>query len=144
MASRIRLGRETPGSETGTVLSLAARPVAGSDRDRPRRPRQGRNRLRWLIKENIRVEGKRDIQTKVMTTLFALFAEVERDPISEHTREGLARAKSSGRKLGRPKGSLGVSRLDGKEDEIRRLPRAGRLQDGQRQDHRSVPDRTAF
>ena len=30
------------------------------------------------LKENIRVEGKRDIQTKVMTTLFALFAEVER------------------------------------------------------------------
>ena len=43
------------------------------------------------LKENIRVEGKRDIQTKVMTTLFALFAEVERDLISERTREGLAR-----------------------------------------------------
>ena len=72
------------------------------------------------LKENIRVEGKRDIQTKVMTTLFALFAEVERDLISERTREGLTRARSSGRKLGRPKGSLDVSRLDGKEDEIRR------------------------
>ena len=71
------------------------------------------------LKENIRVEGKRDIQTKVMTTLFALFAEVERDLISERTREGLAKARASGRKLGRPKGSLGVSRLDGKEDEIR-------------------------
>ena len=68
------------------------------------------------LKENIRVDGKRDIQTKVMTTtLFALFAEVERDLISERTREGLARARSSGRKLGRPKGLLGVSRLDGKE-----------------------------
>ena len=65
------------------------------------------------LKENIRVEGKRDIQTKVMTTLFALFAEVERDLISERTREGLAKARASGRKLGRPKGSLGVSRLDG-------------------------------
>ena len=63
------------------------------------------------LKENIRVEGKRDIQTKVMTTLFALFAEVERDLISERTREGLAEARASGRKLGRPKGSLGVSRL---------------------------------
>ena len=70
------------------------------------------------LKENIRVEGKRDIQTKVMTTLFA---EVERDLISERTREGLAKARASGRKLGRPKGSLGVSRLDGKEDEIRRF-----------------------
>ena len=73
------------------------------------------------LKENIRVEGRRDIQSKVMTTLFALFAEVERDLISERTREGLARARASGRKLGRPKGSLGVSRLDGKEDEIERL-----------------------
>ena len=46
------------------------------------------------IKENIRVEGKQDIQTKVMTTLFALFAlfaDIERDLISERTREGLAR-----------------------------------------------------
>ena len=77
------------------------------------------------MKENIRVEGKRDIQTKVMTTLFALFAEVERDLISERTREGLARARASGRKLGRPKGSLGVSRLDGKEDEIRRFLELG-------------------
>ena len=77
------------------------------------------------LKENICVEGRRDIQTKVMTTLFALFAEVERDLISEHTREGLARARSSGRKLGRPKGSLGVSRLDGKEDEIRRFLELG-------------------
>ena len=35
-------------------------------------------------------KGKRDSQTKVMTTLFArLFAEVERDLISERTREGL-------------------------------------------------------
>ena len=52
------------------------------------------------IKENIRVEGKHDIQTMVMTTLFALFAEVERDLISERTREGLAEARSSGTKLG--------------------------------------------
>ena len=33
--------------------------------------------------------------------------------------------RSSGRKLGRPKGSLGVSRLDGKEDEIRRFLELG-------------------
>ena len=75
------------------------------------------------MKENIRIEGKRDIQTKVMSTLFALFAEVERDLISERTREGLARA--SGRKLGRPKGSLGVSRLNGKEDDILRFLELG-------------------
>ena len=60
-----------------------------------------------------------------MTTLFALFAEVERDLISERTREGLARARASGKKLGRPKGSLGVSRLEGKEDEIRQFIELG-------------------
>ncbi len=73
------------------------------------------------IKENIRIEGKLDIQTKVMTTLFALFAEVEHDLISEGTREGLARARASGKKLGRPKGALGVSLLDGREEEIRQF-----------------------
>lgn len=62
---------------------------------------------------------------EVMTTLFALFSEVERDLISEPTREGLAKARSSGKKLGRPKGSLGVSRFDGKEDEIRHFLRLG-------------------
>ena len=77
------------------------------------------------MNENIRVEGKRDIQTKVMTTLFALFAEVERDLISERTREGFAKVRASGRKLGRPKCSLGVSRLDGKEDDIRRFLELG-------------------
>ena len=73
------------------------------------------------VKEKIRFEGRQDLQTKVITTLFALFAEVERDLISERTREGLARARASGKKLGRPKGSLGVSRLDDREDEIRRF-----------------------
>ena len=77
------------------------------------------------MKENIRIEGKRDIQTKVMTPFFALFAEVERDLISERTHEGLAKARASGRKPGRPKGSLGVSRLNGKEDDIRRFLEMG-------------------
>ena len=59
------------------------------------------------LKENIRVEGKRDIQTKVMTTLFALFAEVERDLISERSREGLARARPSGPEARAPEGLAG-------------------------------------
>ena len=35
--------------------------------------------------------------------------------------DALAKARSSGRKLERPKGSLGVLRLNGKEDDIRRF-----------------------
>jgi DNA invertase Pin-like site-specific DNA recombinase len=73
------------------------------------------------IKEGIRFEGKQDLQTKVMIALFGLFAEVERDLISERTKEGLAAARARGRLLGRPKGSLGTSKLDGKEGEIRKL-----------------------
>jgi DNA invertase Pin-like site-specific DNA recombinase len=73
------------------------------------------------VKEAIRFEGKQDLQTKVMIALFGLFAEVERDLISERTKEGLAAARAKGRLLGRPKGSLGRSKLDGKEEEIRML-----------------------
>ncbi len=61
------------------------------------------------------------MQTKVMITMFSLFAEIERDLISERTKEGLARAKAQGKVLGRPKGSLGKSKLDGKEREIKTL-----------------------
>ena len=62
-----------------------------------------------------------DLRTKVMIALFGLFAEVERDLISERTKEGLAAAKAQGKLLGRPKGALGKSRLDGKEQDIRVL-----------------------
>ena len=75
-----------------------------------------------------------------MTTLLAPFAKVERDLISERTREGLARARASGRKLGRPKGSLGVSRLDGREEEIRRFLKLGVFQDRHREAHGRVAD----
>ncbi len=73
------------------------------------------------IKEGINVNGKKDMQTKVMITMFSLFAEIERDLISERTKEGLARARAQGKILGRPKGSLGKSKLDGKEGEIKIL-----------------------
>ena len=75
--------------------------------------------------QSIRVERKQGIQTKVMTTPFPPFAKVERDLISERTREGLAKAGASGKKLGRPKGSPDVSHPDGKEDEIRQFTDLG-------------------
>ena len=59
------------------------------------------------IKEGIEFDGQPDLQTKVMIALFGLFAEVERDLISERTKEGLAAAKAQGKLLGRPKGALG-------------------------------------
>ncbi|CAG0954162.1 DNA-invertase hin [Myxococcaceae bacterium] len=83
-----------------------------------------KNQIRLVaIKEDIRLDGRQDIQSKVMVTLFGLFAEIERDLISERTREGLAaaKAKAKGHLAGRPKGSLGQSRLDGREAEIKTL-----------------------
>lgn len=77
------------------------------------------NKIKLIcIKENMELTGKRNVQSKVMITMFSLFAEIERDLISERTKEGLARARAEGRLLGRPKGSLGKSKLDGKQGEI--------------------------
>lgn len=73
------------------------------------------------IKEAIRLEGKQTLQTKALLTLFGLFAEIERDLIAERTKEGLMAARAKGKRLGRPKGALGKSKLDGKEQKIQLL-----------------------
>lgn len=77
------------------------------------------------LKESIRVGNGEalDLQSKVTVTLFSLFAEIERDLISERTKEGIERARKAGAKIGRPKGSTG-SQLDDKIDEVKAL--AGR------------------
>ena len=77
------------------------------------------------IKEGIDLAGAADLQTKVMVTLFSLFAEIERDLIRERTKEGIAAARAKGKILGRPKGILGKSKLDGKEGEIKLLLQKG-------------------
>lgn len=69
------------------------------------------------LKEGIRLNGTMDIQTKVMVTMFSLFAEIERDLISERTKEGLSRAVSEGKKLGRPKGA-GKSKIDARAADV--------------------------
>lgn len=76
------------------------------------------------VKERIQLNGSPDMQTKVMLTMFSLFAEIERDLISERTKEGLARARAQGKVLGRPKGP-GPSKLDRHETEIRELLKLG-------------------
>jgi DNA invertase Pin-like site-specific DNA recombinase len=73
------------------------------------------------IKEHIELHGTQDLQTKVMITMFGLFAEIERDLIAERTKEGLAPARAQGRQPGRPKGVLGTSKLTGREAEIQSL-----------------------
>jgi DNA invertase Pin-like site-specific DNA recombinase len=74
--------------------------------------------IRFVAVKEVDLEGSQDIQTKVTVTMFGLFAEILRDLISERTKEGLAAARAKGKIIGRPKGVLGKSKLDGKKDEI--------------------------
>lgn len=71
------------------------------------------------IKEDININGVQNIYSKVTVGLFGLFAEIERDLISERTKQGLLSAKLKGKLIGRPKGSISKSKLDGKEGEIK-------------------------
>ena len=85
-----------------------------------------KKKVRFIsIKESISLNGGQDMQAKVMITMFSLFSEIERDLISERTKEGLKRARAEGKLLGRPKGTIGKSKLDGKEDEIKRFLKGG-------------------
>ncbi len=75
------------------------------------------------IKQTFDVQGNQDMQSKVLLTIFALLAELERDLVSERTKRALAAKKAQGIKLGRPRGSLGRSKLDSKVPEILELLR---------------------
>ena len=56
----------------------------------------------WTLKENYRLGS--DIQSKVLAFAFSLAAEIERQLISERTKEALKRVKAEGKHLGRPFG----------------------------------------
>lgn len=62
-----------------------------------------------------------DMTSKVMVTMFSLFAELERDLISIRTKEALANKKVSGIKLGKPKGTIQKSKFDKDADRIKEL-----------------------
>lgn len=68
----------------------------------------------WTIKDNYRLGD--DIQSKVLAFAFGLSAEIERNLISQRTKEALARKRAEGVVLGRPKGAKsGHTKLTGKE-----------------------------
>lgn len=74
----------------------------------------------WTIKDNYRL-GE-DVQSKVLAFAFGLSAEIERNLISQRTKEALARKRAEGVILGRPRGSKSSRvKLSGYEETIRTL-----------------------
>lgn len=71
----------------------------------------------WTIKDNYRLGA--DIQSKVLAFAFGLSAEIERNLISQRTKEALNRVRNEGRPLGRPSGHKNnKKRLDEHIDKI--------------------------
>ncbi len=78
----------------------------------------------WTIKDHYRLGD--DIESKVLAFAFGLSAEIERNLISQRTKEALARKKADGVVLGRPKGSKSSHvKLSGKEQTIKDLREQG-------------------
>lgn len=77
----------------------------------------------WTIKDNYRLGS--DITSKVLAFAFGLSAEIERNLISQRTKEALARVKSEGKHIGRPHGSRNVCKLQGREKYITQKLTAG-------------------
>lgn len=78
----------------------------------------------WTVKDNFRLGD--DIQSKVLAFAFGLSAEIERNLISQRTKEALDRKRAEGVHLGRPKGALSKRvKLTGKEEVIRVLRAEG-------------------
>ena len=76
----------------------------------------------YAVKGNWTLNGS--IQSKIIGMVFAMAAEIERDLISQRTKEALRARKAAGVKLGRPRGP-GKSKLDKYREEITALLRNG-------------------
>ena len=74
----------------------------------------------WTIKDNYRLGN--DISSKILAFAFGLSAEIERNLISQRTKEALARKRAEGVHLGHRKGQKNShTKLSGHEEEILRL-----------------------
>jgi len=67
---------------------------------------------------------KDDLHSKVFAMAFSIAAEIERELISQRTKEALARRKAEGKPIGRPKGSFSSS-LDKHREQIEEFLRKG-------------------
>ena len=74
----------------------------------------------YTVKEGYRLGD--DLTSKVLAFAFSISAEIERELISQRTKEALLRKKAEGGVLGHPKGKRNSHvKLTGREDEIRKL-----------------------
>lgn len=71
-----------------------------------------------FTKQNLDITGH-DMSSKIIVTMFSLFAELERDLISLRTKEALAAKKSKGIQLGKPMGTIQKSMYDGDLEKIK-------------------------
>lgn len=80
-----------------------------------------------LIKQNLDLNpaAKSSLANKVLITIFSMLAELERDFISERTKEGLKARAAKGIKLGKPKGVVQASMYDKDKDKILHLYQLG-------------------
>lgn len=73
-----------------------------------------------VIKQNLDIK-QHDMNSKVIVTMFSLFAELEHDLISARTKEALAAKKSQGIMVGKPKGIIQKSKFDAHVPRIKEL-----------------------
>lgn len=69
-----------------------------------------------ITKQRLIVDG--GLNSKLYAFAFGIAAEIERELISQRTKEGQAKAISEGKKIGRPEGKAEVTRLDHDYKEI--------------------------
>jgi DNA invertase Pin-like site-specific DNA recombinase len=80
-----------------------------------------------LVKQNLDLNpsDRNNITNKVLITVFSMLAELERDFISERTKEGLRARVAKGIKLGKPLGTIQASMYDTDRDKILELYKLG-------------------
>jgi DNA invertase Pin-like site-specific DNA recombinase len=77
-----------------------------------------------VLKQNLDID-QHSMNSKIIITMFSLFAELERDLISTRTKNALAVKKSQGQIFGKPIGTIQKSKFDNDKEKITELLKLG-------------------